>query len=160
MSTVADTSFDAFDHAYDQPKSPRSGELPDSQRFKKRLNVDDRPSSAWFEFDPHRADDEVVRRWKSNFNNMLAKERKELIEAERAAAVAQEKVNRLEADLEHEQRHRFLERAAADRERRLTHERDRLVEVMRPVAVHNPIAAVVPTHDNHRPAPGRASDDS
>ena len=42
---------------------------------------------------------EVVRQLTSDFNNMLAKERKERIEAERAAAVAQEKANRLEADL-------------------------------------------------------------
>lgn len=144
----------------ESPTSPHKKR--DSGKYYVETRVDDRPSSAWSEFDHRRGDDEVVRRLTSDFNSMLAKERKERIEAERAAAVAQEKANRLEADLAHEQRQRSLEqreRAAADRERRLTNERDRLVEVRRPVVIHNPIAAVAPTHDNHRSALDRAQDD-
>jgi len=147
------------------PSSPHKKR--DSGKYYVETRVDNRPSSSWSEFDHRRADDEVVRQLTSDFNNMLAKERKERIEAERAAAAAQEKANRLEADLAHAQRQRSLEqreRAAADRERRLTDDRDRLIEVRRPVVVHNPIPAVVgPTHDNHRPdhrsALDRAQDD-
>lgn len=146
------------------PSSPHKKR--DSGKYYVETRVDNRPGSAWSEFDHRRADDEVVRQLTSDFNNMLAKERKERIEAERVAAAAQEKAHRLEADLAHEQRQRSLEqrgRAVEDRERRLTNERDRLVEVRRPVVVHNPIAAVVPAYDNHRPdhrtALDRAQDD-
>lgn len=159
--------------------SSSSHKRHDSGKYYTERRSHDRPSSARSEFDPRRgADDGVIHQLTSDFNNLLAKERKERIEAEKVAAVAQEKAHRLEADLAHEQRQRSLEqreRAAADRERRLTNERisnererdrERLVEVRRPVIVHNPItaAAVVPvhhdsTHNNHRSALDRAQDD-
>ncbi|KAK5045843.1 hypothetical protein LTR84_008936 [Exophiala bonariae] len=146
----------------------------DSGKYYVETRVHDRPSSVRSDFDHRREDDGELRQLTNDLSNLLAKERKDRIEAERATAIAEAKANRLEADLAHEQRQRSLEkreRAAADRERRLTderhsnerereRERDRIVEVRRPVVVHNPIVAVAPLHENnHRSALDRAQAD-
>lgn len=157
-------------HRKDEDAHPRV-EIPSSSSHKRHdsgkyyveTRSHDRPSS-----DHRREDDGGLRQLTADLSNMLAKERKERIEAEKAAAIAKDKAERLEADLVHEQRQRSLEkreRAAADRERRLnnerlSNERERLVEVRRPVVVHNPISAVVQHHDNnHRSALDRAQAD-
>lgn len=129
------------DEAHPRLERPSTAQSKrDSGKYYVQAHHDNRPSSAWVEHERHRGDDEV-RRLTANFSDLLAKETKRRVEAERAVTAAEDEAYRLKNDLEHEKRKQSLEareRAVAERQRRLDEEARNFVEVRRPVIVHNP----------------------
>lgn len=147
------------EHVHDQGAHPRVEHLPpshhkrDSGKYYVDPHREERPVSRRVEHERHCSDSEV-RRVTADFSHLLAKETKKRVDAE-------DRVIRLENDLEHEKRKRSLEareRAVRERNRRLDHEAERIAETRRPVIVHNPPPAAAGREAN-RSALDRAQDD-
>ncbi|KAK5047755.1 hypothetical protein LTR84_006420 [Exophiala bonariae] len=145
--------------------------LPDNNELVEGKYLSEPPGS---EHQLTEHDDDELKRMTEELTQMLAKERKDRIEAERTSTIAGEKANRLEADLAHEQRQRSLEereraaaqreRAAAQRELRLREEEEHRsrVESRPSVVIHNPriYHTSVTDHVDTKTALGRAMVDA